>query len=135
MSDSKRSYRSQAGRSHLGGCYTGLVTMDLAGKRIVVTGGAGFLGGSVCRKLRDRGCDSVFVPRSSEYDLTREQDVRKLYDDTRPEVVLHLAAEVGGIGANVDNPGRFFFANMGPRRRGGGSRTSAPGRAHSCHAW
>lgn len=85
---------------------------DLAGKRIVVTGGAGFLGGPVCRKLRERGCGNVIVPRRSEYDLTREHDVQRLYADARPDVVLHLAAEVGGIGANMDNPGRYFFANM-----------------------
>jgi len=86
--------------------------MDLSGKRIVVTGGAGFLGGPVCRRLQDRGCRSVVVPRRREYDLTREQDVLRLYQDTRPDVVLHLAAEVGGIGANMDNPGRFFYANL-----------------------
>ncbi len=85
---------------------------DLAGMRIVVTGGAGFLGRPLCRKLDQRGCRHVIVPRRSEYDLTREQDVQRLYRDARPEVVLHLAAEVGGIGANMDNPGRFFFANM-----------------------
>ncbi len=85
---------------------------DLTGKRIVVTGGAGFLGRPLCRKLDERGCRDVIVPRRSEYDLTREQDVQRLYRDARPEVVLHLAAEVGGIGANMDNPGRFFFANM-----------------------
>jgi len=85
---------------------------DLSRKRIVVTGGAGFLGGPVCRKLRERGCESVVVPRHSEYDLTREPDVRRLYQDARPDVVLHLAAEVGGIGANKLNPGRFFYANL-----------------------
>ncbi len=85
---------------------------DLTGKRIVVTGGAGFLGRPLCRKLDQRGCRNIIVPRRSEYDLTREQDVGRLYRDTRPEVVLHLAAEVGGIGANMDNPGRFFYANM-----------------------
>ena len=85
---------------------------DLTGKRIVVTGGAGFLGRPLCHKLDQRGCRNIIVPRRSEYDLTREQDVQRLYRDTRPEVVLHLAAEVGGIGANLDNPGRFFYANM-----------------------
>ncbi len=85
---------------------------DLSRKRIVVTGGAGFLGGPVCRRLQDRGCENVVVPRRSEYDLTGEQDVRRLYQDTRPDVVLHLAAEVGGIGANMDSPGRFFYANL-----------------------
>ena len=85
---------------------------DLSGKRIVVTGGAGFLGRPVCRKLQERGCGSVVVVRHSEYDLTLETDVRRLYEDARPDVVLHLAAEAGGIGANKLNPGRFFYANL-----------------------
>jgi GDP-L-fucose synthase len=86
--------------------------MDLRTKRIVVTGGAGFLGRVVCRKLRHRGCEDVLVPRQAEFDLTTEEAVRRLYAEMRPDVVLHLAAEVGGIGANLDNPGRFFYANM-----------------------
>jgi len=87
---------------------------DLRTKRIVVTGGAGFLGRSVCRVLRERGVDPgrVIVPRSREFDLTVEADVRRLFDTVRPEVVIHLAAEVGGIGANQAHPGRFFFANL-----------------------
>ncbi len=83
-----------------------------AGKRVVVTGGAGFLGRVVCRLVEEAGAASVFVPRRKDYDLTEREAVRRLYDDARPEVVLHLAAEVGGIGANRDNPGRFFYANM-----------------------
>ena len=79
--------------------------------RILVTGGAGFLGGFVVEKLRTRGYRDIVVPRRREYDLTREHDVERLYADHKPAVVLHLAAEVGGIGANRDNPGRFFFAN------------------------
>jgi len=85
---------------------------DLAPLRIVVTGGAGFVGRPLCRMLADRGCRDVIVPRRDEYDLTREQDVQRLYHDARPDVVIHLAAEVGGIGANMDNPGRYFYANM-----------------------
>jgi len=85
---------------------------DLAALRIVVTGGAGFVGRPLCRMLADRGCRDVIVPRRDEYDLTREQDVQRLYHDARPDVVIHLAAEVGGIGANMDNPGRFFYANL-----------------------
>jgi len=78
---------------------------------IVVTGGAGFLGGFVIEKLKSRGYGNIFVPRRREYDLTHEADVERLYQDAKPQVVLHLAAEVGGIGANRDNPGRFFYAN------------------------
>ena len=73
--------------------------------RILVTGGAGFLGSFVVEKLRARGYEDIVVPRRKEYDLTREQDVERLYADFQPAVVLHLAAEVGGIGANRDNPG------------------------------
>src|SRR4051812_17801300 len=79
--------------------------------RILVTGGAGFLGSFVVEKLRARGYDDIVIPRRKEYDLTREADVERLYADTKPAVVLHLAAEVGGIGANRENPGRYFFAN------------------------
>jgi GDP-L-fucose synthase len=87
---------------------------DLSRKRIVVTGGAGFLGQAVRRVLRQRGVadDQVIVPRRTEYDLTVESHVERLYDTARPDVVLHLAAEVGGIGANMEYPGRFFYANM-----------------------
>ncbi|MFZ9916234.1 MAG: GDP-L-fucose synthase family protein [Phycisphaerales bacterium] len=77
-----------------------------------MTGGAGFLGRAVLERLRARGATEIFVPRRTEYDLTHEADVARLYKDTRPDVVLHLAAEVGGIGANQANPGRYFFANM-----------------------
>lgn len=81
-------------------------------KRIVVTGGAGFLGSCVVEKLRARGCREIFVPRARDYDLTNPQACARLYTDTRPDVVIHLAAEVGGIGANRLRPGRFFYANM-----------------------
>lgn len=88
--------------------------MDLSGKRIVVTGGAGFLGTAVCRTLRGRGvpAEQIIVPRRRDYDLTIESQVERLYADARPDVVIHLAAEVGGIGANMAQPGRFFYANM-----------------------
>jgi len=87
---------------------------DLSTKRIVVTGGAGFLGRAVRRVLATRGVtdDRIVVPRRRDFDLTVERDVVRLYETTRPEVVIHLAAEVGGIGANMAHPGRFFYANM-----------------------
>jgi len=86
--------------------------MDLTKKRIVVTGGAGFLGRVVCHLLETRGCRKILVPRRKDHDLTTEDGVRSMYAAMRPDVVLHLAAEVGGIGANMANPGRYFYANM-----------------------
>jgi len=77
-----------------------------------VTGGAGFLGSLVVRKMRERGAREVFVPRSSDYDLTQADAIRDLYDDARPDVVIHLAAVVGGIGANRERPGEFFYKNL-----------------------
>ncbi len=81
-------------------------------ERVVVTGGAGFLGGYVVDELRRRGAGEVFVPRSRDYDLVHMSAVERLYRDARPTVVLHLAARVGGIGANRDNPGKFFYENL-----------------------
>jgi GDP-L-fucose synthase len=82
------------------------------GKRVTVTGGAGFLGSFVVAKLRDRGCRDIFVPRSREYDLVEMESVKRLYRDAHPDLVIHLAARVGGIGANRANPGRFFYDNL-----------------------
>lgn len=85
---------------------------SLAGARVVVTGGAGFLGGPVCELLRPYNPAAVLVvPRKAEYDLTEQTAVRHLLDNTRPDVVIHLAAVVGGIGANRAHPGRFFYDN------------------------
>jgi GDP-L-fucose synthase len=81
-------------------------------KRIVVTGGGGFLGSHVVEELRRRGEYEVAVPRSSQYDLRDASAVRRMYDELRPVVVIHLAAVVGGIGANRENPGRFFYENL-----------------------
>jgi GDP-L-fucose synthase len=93
-------------------------SLDWKTRRVVVTGGAGFLGGQVCRTLRERGVPeaSIYVPRRCNFDLTREADAARLYREAFPggyvDIVIHLAAEVGGIGANRANPGRYFFANM-----------------------
>jgi len=85
--------------------------IDWPETRVVVTGGAGFLGSFVVEKLRARGCQNVFVPRSSEFDLRDSGAISRLYAEAKPDVVIHLAAVVGGIGANRDNPGRFFYEN------------------------
>ena len=80
-------------------------------RRVTVTGGAGFLGSFVVEKLNERGCRDIFVPRSREYDLVDMEAVKRLYRDARPDILIHLAARVGGIGANRMNPGKFFYDN------------------------
>ncbi len=84
----------------------------LKNQRICVTGGAGFLGRAVWAKLSAAGAVQIFVPRSATFDLTRAEDASRLFDAAKPDVVIHLAAEVGGIGANQAHPGRYFYANM-----------------------
>ncbi len=86
--------------------------MDLRKKRILVTGGAGFLGQHVVGRLRQAGCQRIVVPRSTQFDLTREADIHRLLTQERPEVIVHLAARVGGIGANRENPGTFLYQNL-----------------------
>jgi GDP-L-fucose synthase len=83
----------------------------LEGRRVMVTGGGGFLGRAVVRRLETAGVAEIFVPRSRDYDLRRRVDVERALMDGRPDVVIHLAAVVGGIGANRENPGRFFYDN------------------------
>ena len=82
-----------------------------AQRKVVVTGGAGFLGTHVVRQLQERGCQEIMVPRSRDYDLTEKEAILRLYEKTRPALVIHLAAVVGGIGANMQHPGQFFYDN------------------------
>ena len=86
--------------------------MDLSTKRIVLTGGAGFLGRHVKQELENVGARQVVVPRRAQYDLTQEAAVERLYSEHQPDVVIHLAAIVGGIGANRENPGKFLYENL-----------------------
>jgi GDP-L-fucose synthase len=80
-------------------------------KTVLVTGGAGFLGRYVVERLRGRGCKNIIVVRSAEYDLTKDADIKRLFSAANPGIVIHLAASVGGIGANEKNPGSFFYNN------------------------
>ena len=81
-------------------------------QRVLVTGGGGFLGGKVVERLRSSGCRDVLAPRSSEYDLRNGGDIERLYEAARPTIVVHLAAVVGGIGANRERPAEFFYDNL-----------------------
>ncbi|MHC4555709.1 MAG: GDP-L-fucose synthase family protein [Planctomycetota bacterium] len=81
-------------------------------RRVVVTGGAGFLGGYVTEGLRKRGCKNILVPKIEDYDLVSIDDIIRMYEDMKPDIVIHLAAVVGGIGANREHPGEFFYKNL-----------------------
>jgi GDP-L-fucose synthase len=85
--------------------------MEWTQKRVIVTGGAGFLGSLVVEKLRERGCRNIVIPRSKDCDLRDRDAIAQLYGEVQPHIVIHLAAVVGGIGANRANPGRFFYDN------------------------
>jgi GDP-L-fucose synthase len=86
--------------------------MNVADKRVLVTGGSGFLGRHVVDALGRHGCRDIIVVRKAQHDLTHEPDVRRLFQETKPDIVVHLAAVVGGIGANRESPGRFFYQNV-----------------------
>ena len=86
--------------------------IDLTKKRISVTGSKGFLGFHVMKKLRERGCANIFDADIDRYDLRQVDDILKMYKETKPDIVIHLAAKVGGIGANRERPGEFFFDNL-----------------------
>ena len=81
-------------------------------RRVCVTGGAGFLGSFVQEKLRQRGADQVYIPRIEDYDLVKPEDIQRMYDEARPDLVIHLAALAGGIGANRARPADFFYINL-----------------------
>ena len=85
---------------------------DWTTRRVMVTGGAGFLGVWVVQRLRQRGCQSILVPRSKDYDLRRGEDIRRALSDAAPDLILHLAARVGGIGANRAHPAEYFYDNV-----------------------
>jgi GDP-L-fucose synthase len=86
--------------------------IDLKSKRISVTGGKGFLGTHLVKKLKeDRGCQNVFIADMPDYDLRQIENIKKMFDDQKLEIIIHLAAVVGGIGANKEYPGRFFYDN------------------------
>ncbi len=89
-----------------------LTTTSLSGKKVIVTGGNGFLGSFVVEKLRSEDVAEIFVPRKASYDLTQREAAAQLYDDVKPDILIHLAATVGGIGANRRDPGHFFYENM-----------------------
>lgn len=86
--------------------------IEIKNKKIIVTGGAGFLGRYVIKKLEERGCPDIFVPEIEEYDLRDLDTIKKMYKASKADIVIHLAAVVGGIGANRENPGSFFYDNL-----------------------
>jgi GDP-L-fucose synthase len=88
------------------------MSLDLSTRRLMVTGGSGFVGRRLIAKLRERGVRDIFVPRSAEYDLVDREACRRAIADSRPDIIIHLAAVAGGIGINMQSPGQFFFDNL-----------------------
>jgi len=86
--------------------------LDLSQKRLCVTGGAGFLGKHLIARLEHYGAKDIFVPRSADYDLVKGDDIARMIDDAQSDIIIHLAAKVGGIGANMEKPGEFFYDNL-----------------------
>ena len=81
-------------------------------KRICITGGAGFLGYHLVENIKRRGAREIFIPTIEKYDLVQQQDILRMLDDSKPDVIIHLAAHVGGIGANREHPAEFFYDNL-----------------------
>ncbi len=86
--------------------------IDLSSKRVCVTGGAGFLGTHLIRRLREQGANQIFVPHYGDYDLVKAEDIARMLADSQPDIIIHLAAHVGGIGANMAKPAEFFYDNL-----------------------
>jgi len=84
----------------------------LNGKRVIVTGGAGFLGSHLLKELSNYNCEQIVVPKIEDFDLTKAEDIKRMYEQVKPHTVIHLAAVVGGIGANLENPGKYFYDNL-----------------------
>jgi len=86
--------------------------IDLSQKRVCVTGGAGFLGTHLIKNLREKGAREIFIPKFEDYNLIKPEDIARMINDSNPDIIIHLAAHVGGIGANMAKPAEFFYDNL-----------------------